>query len=365
MPGLLGNRFLSNAVIKTIFETLASRLERSRPLIYLNRTPSVNAFDDEIVGRFTGRIWAADIIANDQEAVVRDAGKIELVSTSIPNLKHGSRLSQEMLNRIDRFRQGMTTVAEGNAMEEWRRQTVENLLFGIRQRQNALILSMMIDATSYDRMGIKISGATWGMPANLKVTVATPWSTAATATPIADIFSMDQIAQDAYGFSFDRVTMGSVNFREMVSTAEFRAAVSIEFGFNLSAGNLATKNDPQMKAMAGKLLNKTIEIDDATINEQNNDGTPASSRVLPLDKVLLSRTQDDNNSAVMDWANGVVTESLVGSMGAEGPFAGPTYGPTGYWTARDDLNPPDICAWGVARGFPRRHEPAATAVLTV
>jgi hypothetical protein len=69
----------------------------------------------------------------------------------------------------------------------------------------------------------------------------------------------------------------------------------------------------------------------------------------------------------MDWANAVVTESIVGSMVDMpfGGFDGPQAGPVGYVTSPNtDLNPPNLTLWGVARGFPRKHKLGANAVLT-
>jgi hypothetical protein len=78
MAILEGWRWLSSSRFKMIIETLASQLEVRAPLLFLQRIPSVNATDDEIVGRFTGRIYAADVIADGQRAVTYEAGKLEL-----------------------------------------------------------------------------------------------------------------------------------------------------------------------------------------------------------------------------------------------------------------------------------------------
>jgi hypothetical protein len=73
MAFLEGWRFLSSSRFKMIVQTLAGKLDVTQPLIFLNRTPMVNAFDDEVVGRFTGRVLAADIVADDAEAVVYES----------------------------------------------------------------------------------------------------------------------------------------------------------------------------------------------------------------------------------------------------------------------------------------------------
>lgn len=195
MATLTGTRFLNSVRLKTIIETLASELERSRPLIYLDWIPTVNADDDEIVGRFTGKVHAADIIADDQEAVVQESGKVELVTNAIPNLKIGQRIGQAKLNMMERLKSGGGRAAEEDAMLDWENTLAENLIYGVWQRMNALNCAMMLDSFSYDRLGIKLTG-TWGTPSDLKVTPANLWTDATNSDPITDLQTMDNTATD-------------------------------------------------------------------------------------------------------------------------------------------------------------------------
>src|SRR5206468_2851414 len=99
-------------------------------------------------------------------------------------------------------------------------------------------------------------------------------------------------------------------------------------------------------------------------NTRNNAGTITTTRALPTGTVLLSRRQDEGDGSMMDMANGVPTESIV--AGLTGSYPGLTagmYGPIGYWTRRQDLNPPDVVAWAVSKAFPRKFQPESTAVL--
>jgi hypothetical protein len=90
MPQTLeGNRFLDNVLIGSIVETLESKLAKRRPLRFLDRIPMRNALDDEIFGRWTGNIFAADIVGDSQKAMIVSAGKLDLLTTSIPNIKVG------------------------------------------------------------------------------------------------------------------------------------------------------------------------------------------------------------------------------------------------------------------------------------
>src|SRR5689334_22152571 len=80
-------------------------------LRWLGRTPIVPAVDSEVMARFTGYVTIADIIADDQKAVVYSTDKIAYESTAIPNLKHGRALNQSMLNQLD-------TIARNNPLAD-------------------------------------------------------------------------------------------------------------------------------------------------------------------------------------------------------------------------------------------------------
>jgi hypothetical protein len=370
MP-LMGTRFLNSVRLKTIVKTLANELEMSRPLIYLDRVPVVQAFDDEIMGRFTGHVFAADLIADDQEAVVQESGQITLETTAIPNIKHGVRLGQAKLNMINRLESVGGRAEEEDALLNWEQSLAEMLVLGVRQRMNGLCCAMMLDNFAYNRLGIVLTGASWGMPSDLKVTPSTAWSTAnaATMTPIADIFAMDVVGRDTYGVEFDEIIMASSAFRLVIASTEFKnvAAGYANANFLVSSTNQNSANQPMQQQILGQIFGKTITLDDATYNERTNEGMRVAKRYLPPNKVILNRRENNGNGNIWDFANGVVTESIVGNLidHGGGVFTGADYGPLAYWTGRGDLNPADTVAWAVARGFPRKFLPEANAVLTV
>jgi hypothetical protein len=168
---------------------------------------------------------------------------------------------------------------------------------------------------------------------------------------------------------FDRIIMSSIAFRQMVATTQFanQAALPVHAHFLTAPSAISTKDIVTTRAIAGQILNKEIILDDATYMEKANDGQELRRRYLPINKVILMRKEDDGDPRVWDWANGQVTESLVGSMidGGGGVFSGGESGPVAYYTGRADLNPPDVTAWAVARGFARKFLVEANAVLTV
>jgi hypothetical protein len=367
MP-LAGWRWLESGRFNMIVQTAASKLETSGwPLLFTDRVPMVDAFDDEIIGRFTQKVIAADIVMNDQEAVVQEAGRIDLITNELPNVKRGIRLGQQLLNRLDQIKQyGTVLPRDTEAMDNLFFDIARNLLLGVRQRLNQLACGMLIDQLHYDRLGIKFDGV-WGMPANLKVTAGTTWDQT-TATPITDILVLaNQVAPDNYGMRYNRVTMSSKAFTYMTSTSEFISKSKTFYGFDLGSAGLNVANRPAMQKVAGFLLDMEVEIYDAVIREKNEDGTTVATRVLPQNMVLLTNSDYDNGT-YYDIANAVVTESIVASLTGEGPVdvrGGRQVGPIGYYSVRGDLNPPDMTAWAVQRAVPRKHVPEASARIVV
>lgn len=381
MALIRGWRFLDSARINRIVRTLADELEAvgMRNLLGLRRTPIVNADDNEIVGKFKGQFVAADVISDDQEAAVYDTvGQFEFVATEIPNIKMGSRVSQHMINRLARLRQNISGGNDVRFFTDWENTLAESLVTGVRQRMNALIMAMWMDASSYDRYGIKLTNASWGTPAALKVTATNQWTVAGAgaATPIDDFLTLaTQTAPDTFGEEYNRVTMSSQAFRYLIGTAQFKSYMAGLAGMEFkSPGTYATSvttsgiqpvPDFAMRRQAfANMIGMEVELYDGHFYERSNNGKRTSVRYLPFNKIIFSNTQDDNDSTAMDFANGIVTESIVSPLIGHGGIGGESFGPIAYFTGNENLNPPDIVAWGVARGFPRKHRETATAVYT-
>ncbi|MFG0247834.1 MAG: major capsid protein [Phycisphaeraceae bacterium JB051] len=357
--------------IKAMWNALMDVRQIPDTLRYLKRTPVVFAEDDEIMARLTEKSIIADVVADDQAAVVRNDHQITLEATKIPNIKTGSNIKQSMLNLVQRIKSGNAMPGEANIFENYLRGRMDKLIVDVRMQMNLMCAGMMLDQYEWSGIGIKSGVITFGTPADLKVTPATGWATSATATPVADIMGVKTTAKNKYGMDYNRITMSNSDFLLMINTTEFRNAASAMKLFNFTADQFSTAiaNNNAMKMVAESVLGITIEIDDTQYGRQASDGTHSYSRYLPTGKVLLSNTSDDGNSSSFDFANGIVTETVVGSMqinGAPAIFGGPQVGPVSFATLPNpDLNPPNANLWGVARGFPRKHNQAATAILTV
>lgn len=361
---LSGNQFLDSVRLNALVIDQSQRFQAGLPLRFLDRTKVMPAEDDELIFTFTGKVFAADLVADDQAAVVYQAGQLQPVTNSIPNLKLGMRVGQNTLNRVGRLRRRLGTANDATIFNTWQTTTlVPRLIQGVKERMNALICAMQIDGFVYDRLGIKITGS-WGTPADLKVTVSPLWTDPA-APAVTQILTLKAWAKDTYGEVYDRMTLPTSDFINLASTTEFRQLIA-----GLVNAPLATTafnvRDPRNVQFASQLLDLEVEPEDKQITVQNEDGTTTASRVLPLGKVILSSKADDNNGAAMDFGNGIVTESVVADLvGGPPELAGERFGPLGYYTGSADLNPPNVVGWAVGRGFPRKFRPTATAVMTV
>lgn len=360
-------RFLRAVRINRIMQALQDVRELPTDLVWSARIPDVPALDDEIMARFTGRVQIADIVADDAQAVVYQTGKMTFESSAVPNLKHGTNMTQAMLNQLNSLRG--TIENDMGIFSAWENRTVDGLLLGVRQRKEALFLAMLCDSLTYDRLGIKMSGVTWGMPSDLKITVGVTWDTAGSATPVNDLLNAKLVGQTRYGITFDRVSMTTTDFRYMIATTEFQNKAKVFIPAQLTFTNLSLLNLDDQRVLAEKTIGMAIELNDSRYWSQDANGTATSATFHPVGKVILSASANDNDPGVWDFANGIVTESIVAGLvdtAMFGDLGGPQYGPVSYATpANLQLNPPGIVYWGVSRGFPRKHLLQANAVLTV
>lgn len=364
--------FFSNVRINRLVQTLANQLEVDAPLTFLARTPVVPVVDDtEITGSFSGPIFAADLITDDAEAVVVEGGRFEVAGqvSSIPNIKIGARVGQGMINRLRLLQRGIQLGGDSQLITGWENNLAQNLVTGVRQTMNYLCAAMMLDGIVYDRLGVKIS-AGFGTPAELKVTKvgAQQWTTgnAATMTPIADIQQVAQGVAPSLGKSYNRVTMATTTFQKIIASTEFSERVRFFLRLEPSQFQLNLYDVANLRALFEAITGMQLELEDTTFRVRNSNGTSTVQRVLPENKVILSNTADDNNPAAYDFANAIVTETIVAPLIEGAPnLGGEQVGPVSYYRGNPELNPPDLRAWAVARGFPRKHDKLATAILTV
>lgn len=382
---LTGFRFLGELTqnITVLVKTLQTEEEvNSNQNLYLARTPIVDSENDELFGSYEGQVFAADIIVDDQEAVIHEAGGFQAYSGKgmVPKIKHGARVGESMIRRLNALSQ-QVTINDGDAdlITGWENRMADRLVQGIRMRQNALAANMMLDLIAYDKLGVKIdTGSSWGMPTELKRVAATPWATSdanwiagvadATAKPITDIRKAVQAGRAA-GAVYNRVTMASSTFALIPQTTEFTDLAKFLYRFDIPAGTLDISNVDVMVGLFEQMTGVTLEMDDTVYRERNTRNQNVMTRNLPANYVLFSNSTDDGNSNVFDYSNGTVIESLVAPLGNAAineAFGGVEQrGPFAFYNVPHDLNPPALVCWAVQVGWPRKHSPEATARLRV
>jgi hypothetical protein len=367
-----GAQFLQANLLTDVMDELQDVRLMPPDLTFTRRTPMTPATDGEILARMLNRVQIADLVTDDARALTYRAARLQLETTTVPNIKHGTELSQEDMNRLEGLRDGMNVSA---AVKDVADNLVPNLLDDLRtgclHRVEALIVAMHLDAVSYNRFGIKVSGG-WNMPADLKVTPSVPWTDAANATPVNDIWAVKRNASVRYGRNYDRGVMSTSAFILMISTAEFQTKARVTVPLIFNYGAIPTANLDYQKAVAVNILGfKELELYDARYFSQDETGASTNAPFLPINKVILTSTMNDGNRDVQDFANSVVTESVVSGFlpnagtSVVGNLGGPRRGPISYATVPPDLNPPAVTLWGVMRGFPRKKRIDANAVLTI
>jgi hypothetical protein len=356
---------LSAVRVTHLMSALRDKRGIPQTLSFLRRTPVVPAAEGEIMARFMGQILIADLVADGQRAGIYSPGKLYTETTKAPNLKIGAALNQDQLNAMNAVLAGVEVMDDLWPSTESR--IVDNLRLGVEQRMEALIVAAKIGGFSYDRLGIKMSGVTFGMPQDLQITPSNEWTDAVNATPVTDVLVAKRVGQVKYGIVYDRMVITLAGFNAMIATAEFQNKARTYLAPNVSFTNLNAADTEFQRNLATNVLGlKEIEIKDSRYWTEEPDGSIRSEPFLPINKVILESTMNDNDASVLDFGNGIVTEAIISNMPGskiQGQLPRNARGPVGYQTAED--NPPSVTYWGVGRGFPRRHLLQATSCLTI
>lgn len=370
--------FFSAARISGIMQGLTDPRLLPVPLTWNARIPDVPATDEEVTAKYVGTLLIADLIADDAKAVTYSQGRFQFQSTQVPNIKMGIAMNQAMINALERIRaMGGVSGDDVGFFNNRYNQNIADAKFGVELRKEVLKIAMLCDGLTYDRLGIKMTGVTFGMYSDLKVTPSVAW-TSTSGVGLTDIQAIRQVAKQRYGIDLNRATMSTPALRALVAQTEFQAQIKNVYLAQLFGGPTPVaplQGDPFLKRLgelviAGTGEAFTIELDDRRYWSQANTGAITSNRFHPIGTVLLTSTANDGNANAYDFANCVVSESIVSNQFGGGAVAGGSIpvgrGTMGYATLADQaLNPPGIVTWGVARGMPRKHMNQASAVLFI
>lgn len=377
MPaGTPGYDSLSVLRVDKMMKALSDVRDIQGKYVFLDRTPVVPAEEGEIMARWIDRPQIADLVTDDAKAATYTSGKFTLETTEVPNIKIGRSFTQSQVNTMRRVAAGSAMAEDMEGVKTAMFDIGERNVVSIKQRMENLCIAMRTDRFSYKRGGLVIPALSWGMPVQNNTVAGTPWyANPSTATPIDNMYSILLTQRTIWGEDFDRITMSTAAFRAALSCTEFQNKAKIQLRSDIGYTNLSLFNlDQQKKFMMNVLGIASIELYDQQAWSQDNTGNQSAFPQLAANLVIFENSQYDNNKAIWDFANGVVTESIISSfMGAGmggvpgmiGEFKGGTRGPTGYATVSPGLNPPKMEVWGVARGFPRKFRLQASAVLDI
>jgi hypothetical protein len=373
--------FFSPVRVNNIMQGLYDPRLLPQPLVWSNRIQSVPASNDEITARFIGQPLIADIIADDSKAVTYEFGRLQYDVNRGAKIKFGLSMNESRMRMLRNLQAGNATRDEVGLFSDYERRTIFNCRFGVDMRRESLLIGMLVDGYNYDRLGVKLSGVTWGMPSDLKVTPSTAW-TNTSATPITNIQTVRRTARRRYGRSYNRVTLSTGALLAAAATTEFQNLSKFfvtPFLFGAPAPASPVASDGILASLLSKILSgipgeengglgpMTIEIDDRMFWSQDSRGLVTSYALWPLNAVVLTDSRQDGNTMEWDFANGELIESVVSSIaGSQAPAVPQGRGPLTYVTLADQqLNAPGVIYWGAQYGFPRKHDLYANAVLFV
>jgi hypothetical protein len=370
-PGL---DILTVGRVARVFQAIKDARDKPADFAFSRRVPDVPATEGELLMRVFGRPQIADLVGDGAAAVEYRYGKSTFESFDVPNIKHGRGLNQEQINQL-RVLAVNTGGIPGQDVENspyavQERNILASLLTGVRQRIEALKVAMVIDqGYSYNRLGIQMTGVTFGTPSDLKLTPSNPWTDHTNGDPVGDLLSTQYYARIKYGADYTRATMSTQALREAIQCVKFQNQAKLVLPTSLSITNLSINNLKQLQALFEAVSGFTIQLYDTVYWSQDEAGTEASGRYMPINLVVLDSPSNDGDPDIWNFGNVEVTESIIGSLfpvpGMVGRFNGPTRGPVAYATVPYHMNPPSVSYWAVARGWPRKINPYANAVLNV
>jgi len=368
---------LSASRLSAVIQSLQDVRELPGELLFLKMHPIVNRSEGEILARFVGRVQIADVIADDQKAAVYSFMRFQTEHQNIPNLKVGMNLTQAQLAQLNAITGNGGALTQGDSpFMNIANFMGDALLLGIRQRWESLFVAAYLDSFNYDRFGIKMTGTKFGTPSDLKPVSTTSWDNIL-ATPVTDVWNVQNIARQKYGITYDRMIMSTAAFQYMIATTEFINRARVYFGINstvtssiLGLGTPGAINVKQWETLSAPVLGlKEIVLYDARYWSQDVSGNEFSARFLPANEVILCSIANDGKPMVLDMGNAPTVESQVMNItptAAIGTLPAGTAGPISYATPTDpNMNPPGITMWGVARSWPMKWQQQMNAAMNV
>lgn len=358
-----------------IVRDLQDELRDIKPLTFLDRVPLGNVYDNrEILATYSGKVYAANIVQNDAEATVVETGKMTYSAgrDEITNIKIGAALTQDEIEKADLLARQLDGVQGDIAtqLKAYQFRMASQLVQGVRETMNWLCVGMLLDGVKYNKGGVIID-AGFGTPANLKSTLvdARRWiaDNKNTMDAVTDLQALALQAQFNYGRTFTRVDMATTMFQLIIQSKAFQDQIKVYHNLDPAANTgITIYNVNQAKNLFELISGFTLNLEDKTITFKGSDKRDNTSRVLPENKVILSSPADDNDDTKFDFAQGVPEEVKISRIVKNIPtLTTTTPGIVSYYDSDTHMNPPQLRAYAVVKGFPRKFDVYVNGILTV
>ena len=228
---------------------------------------------------------AADVVSHDASVKLKARPDTALVTGEIPKIGLLNKVTEKQLHNLYALQNN----------PRGREQEIFNIIFGdvarvyrgVHARMEMLAMQALSTGvaatTASDNIGITFQ-ATYGIPAGNKTgTQGAIWTTAATATPIADLKHVVRMARDA-GYIIQRIVMDQASLDNMLATDEVKSMYSGVMG--LSAALLVPTEAQINTLLTNQGLPQMVVVDPSVAREAA-DGTITVSNPWSSGKIAF------------------------------------------------------------------------------
>jgi hypothetical protein len=279
-----------------VLRTVESLNGTTNPLTYLHRRMlrpefSVSGKWEAISAAFS--MVAADVVAMDSSLPLKMRDAIGKASGDIPKMGMELALRETQLTELQLLARMQGAEAQFLARLF---ADIPRVIGGIYERNEAIFLEGLstgfAEITDLETVGTGIR-LDYKYPAANRFGATTVWSTAATATPFADMQRVINAAS-LKGTRITRVMMDRTALTNMAATTEVKQLFAFNLGFAGSA--IPSPSMEQLTALGRSRLGVTFElVDRSVVLERNGVRTP----VVPwADGIVIMLAQDQVGSLV-------------------------------------------------------------------
>lgn len=288
-----------------------------------------------------GTYILADALSDSEGALMYgNPDEVEFITTKLPQLKSGQRISDKFLTKIHRMLQDNNKDAQ-KYYAAWEDTLAQSIAKGLQNRRTSLEMMFMLGGKAFNH-GMKIN-FDLGVPEGIHVTNKFE------KRPLAVIKKHLKTVKNQHNVKYDRMTISTNLFRELLyGTPRFQ-------GMDLGTARKATS----------KALKLEIEIDDSVFFERGNNGEKNAIPYLPKNKILFSVKANDNNEKVFHFGSLLPMEAVMSELLNLTVVRNADSGPIGYFTVANEINPASVTGWGVMRGLPVLKDKTAFSSITI